>query len=187
MSANTRYPLLAGLIIASCVVLTGCARTAAISAKLSEIQLNPSGWITPYRSDVVQGNFLSSEQVALLRPGLSRNDVRNLLGTPLVTSLFHADRWDYAFSIRRQGVPQQNFQLTLFFKGDVLQSVEGSDLPSESEFVGRLEAKRKGVRVPNLQASEEDLKKFPSQPSSPVDERKSPLPASYPPLEPAPR
>jgi outer membrane protein assembly factor BamE len=118
---------------------------------------------------------------------MARAQVREILGTPLVTSLFHADRWDYAFSIRRQGVPQQNFQLTLFFKGDVLQSVEGSDLPSESEFVGRLEAKRKGVRVPNLQASEEDLKKFPSQSSSPMDERKAPQPASYPPLEPAPR
>jgi outer membrane protein assembly factor BamE len=105
----------------------------------------------------------------------------------LVTSLFHADRWDYAFSIRRQGVPQQNFQLTLFFKGDVLQSVEGGELPSESEFVSRLEVQRKGLRVPNLQASEEELKKFPSQPTSPVDERQGPLPASYPPLEPAPR
>ena len=146
-----------------------------------------SSLVTPYRPEVVQGNFVSREQVQALRPGMPRQMVRDVLGTPLVTSLFHADRWDYAFSIRRQGVPQQNFQLTLFFKGDVLQSVEGSDLPSESEFVGRLEAKRKGVRVPNLQASEEDLKKFPSQSSSPVDERKAPLPASYPPLEPAPR
>ncbi|MEY4693611.1 MAG: outer membrane protein assembly factor BamE precursor [Pseudomonadota bacterium] len=141
----------------------------------------------PYVPEVVQGNFVSKEQRQALSPGMSRAQVRDILGTPLVTSLFHADRWDYAFSIRRQGVPQQNFQLTLFFKGDVLQSVEGGDLPSESEFVGRLEVQRKGVRVPHLQASEEDLKKFPSQSGAPIEERKAPLPASYPPLEPAPR
>jgi hypothetical protein len=69
MPANTRYPLLAGLIIATCVVLTGCARTAAISAKLSEIPLNPSGWITPYRSDVVQGNFCPVSKSPCCAPG----------------------------------------------------------------------------------------------------------------------
>ncbi len=179
MTAFLTFPLtgqrLAMLLV--CVGLAGCGGLSKFN----------NDTFKPYVPEVVQGNFVSKEQRQALTLGMARAQVREILGTPLVTSLFHADRWDYAFSIRRQGVPQQNFQLTLFFKGDVLQSVEGSDLPSESEFVGRLEAKRKGVRVPNLQASEEDLKKFPSQPSSPVDERKSPLPASYPPLEPAPR
>ncbi|MEY2781981.1 MAG: outer membrane protein assembly factor BamE precursor [Pseudomonadota bacterium] len=179
MTAFLTFPLtgqrLAMLLV--CVGLAGCGGLSKFN----------NDTFKPYVPEVVQGNFVSKEQRQALTLGMARAQVREILGTPLVTSLFHADRWDYAFSIRRQGVPQQNFQLTLFFKGDVLQSVEGSELPSESEFVGRLEAKRKGVRVPNLQASEEDLKKFPSQSSSPMDERKAPLPASYPPLEPAPR
>jgi outer membrane protein assembly factor BamE len=137
--------------------------------------------------DVVQGNFVSKEQRQALTPGMARAQVRDILGTPLVTSLFHADRWDYAFSIRRQGVPPQTFQLTVFFKGDVLQSIEGGDLPSESEFVERLVIQRKAASVPNLQASEEDLKKFPVQKAQGGAERAAPLPANYPPLEPTPR
>jgi outer membrane protein assembly factor BamE len=179
MTAFLTFPLtgqrLAMLLV--CVGLAGCGGLSKFN----------NDTFKPYVPEVVQGNFVSKEQRQALTLGMARAQVREILGTPLVTSLFHADRWDYAFSIRRQGVPQQNFQLTLFFKGDVLQSVEGGDLPSESEFVGRLEVQRKGVRVPNLQASEEELKKFPSQSTSPVDERKAPLPASYPPLEPAPR
>ena len=52
----------------------------------------------------MQGNFVSKEQVEALRPGMSRQQVRDILGTPLVTSVFHADRWDYVFTIKRQGV-----------------------------------------------------------------------------------
>jgi outer membrane protein assembly factor BamE len=143
--------------------------------------------ITPYRSEVVQGNFVSKEQVQALRPGMPRQMVRDILGTPLVTSLFHADRWDYAFSIRRQGVPPQSFQLTVFFKNDVVSSVEGGELPSEAEFVERLQTQRKAATVTSLQASEEDLKKFPApQVAAPVSSAPV-LPASYPPLEPTPR
>jgi outer membrane protein assembly factor BamE len=141
----------------------------------------------PYVAEVVQGNFVSKEQRQALSPGMPRTQVRDILGTPLVTSLFHADRWDYAFSIRRQGVPPQSFQLTVVFKGDVLASVESGDLPSESEFVERLVVQRKNISVPNLQASEEELKKFPTPPLMNTAPRAAPLPTGYPPLEPAPR
>ena len=189
MPANTRYPLLAGLIIASCVVLTGCARTAAISAKLSEIQINPSGWITPYRSDVVQGNFLSSEQVALLRPGLSRNDVRNLLGTPLVTSLFHADRWDYVFTLKRQGAADQSFRYAVYFNGEALARFEGDAMPSEAEFIAKLDKRSNPGKIPPLEATPAQLQAAAkaaaassSIPSAPASATPAAA-ASYPPLE----
>ena len=140
----------------------------------------------PYVPEVVQGNFVSKEQRQALSPGMARAQVREILGTPLVTSLFRADRWDYAFSIRRQGVPAQSFQLTVFFKDDVLESLEGGELPSESEFVERLVVQRKTLTPPVLQASEEELKKFPAQKPQGDAPRNLPLPASYPPLEPAP-
>jgi len=54
--------------------------------------------MTPYRAEVVQGNFVSKEQLQALRPGMSRKQVREILGTPLIASVFHADRWDYAFT-----------------------------------------------------------------------------------------
>lgn len=142
----------------------------------------------PYVPDVVQGNFISKEQRQVLRPGMARVQVREVLGTPLVASLFHADRWDYAFSIQRQGVAPQNFRLTVHFKGDVLDRIEGDELPSESEFAGRLVKPRTPGKLPTLQASEEDLKKFTTTPTArPNAPSAAPTPRTYPPLEPVSR
>lgn len=140
----------------------------------------------PYVPEVVQGNFVSKEQRQALRPGMQRAQVRDILGTPLIASLFHADRWDYAFSIERQGVPAQNFRLTVYFKGDVLEQVDSDVLPSESEFAGRLAGPRANVKVPVLEATEEALKKF-EAPKPVMDTVRPPaaLPSQYPPLEPA--
>lgn len=143
----------------------------------------------PYVPDVVQGNFVSREQRQFLRPGMTRAQVRDVLGTPLVASLFHADRWDYAFSIRRQGTEPQQFRLTLHFQNDVLSRIEGDDLPSEVEFAERLSGPRASVKPPVLEATEEQLRKYPVQrsdaaaPTAP----QAPLPASYPPLDSSPR
>ena len=51
-------------------------------------------WLEPYKVPIVQGNVVTREQVAVLRPGMSRIQVRDILGTPLLTSVFHAHRWD---------------------------------------------------------------------------------------------
>ena len=142
----------------------------------------------PYVPEVVQGNVVSREQRQYLRPGLTRAQVRDVLGTPLLTSLFHADRWDYAFSIQRQGVEPQKYHLTVFFQGDVLSRVEGDDLPSEVEFVQRLSRPGAPVRTTPLEATEEQLRQYPVNPKPPaVATPSAPLPASYPPLESAPR
>ena len=167
--------------------------TLAVLAGLSGCGFNPGvkkDSFKPYEPDVVQGNFVSREQRQYLRPGMTRAQVRDVLGTPLVTSLFHADRWDYAFSIRRQGVPPQKFSVTLYFSNDVLSRIESDELPSEAEFVQRLSAPRPGTKAPVLEATEEQLRKFPvtrgSQPQ-PAAASQAPLPAKYPPLESAPR
>jgi outer membrane protein assembly factor BamE len=142
----------------------------------------------PYVPEVVQGNFISKEQRQVLRPGMARVQVREILGTPLVASLFHADRWDYAFSIQRQGVSPQNFRLTVHFKGDLLDRIEGDELPSESEFASRLIRPRPTGKLPSLQASEEELKKFSASPAPQTSNLPAAtLPRAYPPLEPAPR
>jgi outer membrane protein assembly factor BamE len=147
-----------------------------------------AGLVTPYKVEVVQGNFVSKEQVEAIKPGMSRMQVRDILGTPLVTSVFHGNRWDYVFTLRRQGVPAQERKLAVFFKGDAMERVEGDPMPSEAEFVATLDNKRKNAKVPPLEASEEALKRFatekPAAPATPA----APLPpaaTSYPPLEPA--
>jgi outer membrane protein assembly factor BamE len=147
--------------------------------------------LTPYRVEVVQGNFVSREQVQALQPGMSREQVKQVLGTPLVSSLFHADRWDYVFTLKRQGVAPQQRHLAVFFKGDTLDRVEGGDtMPSESEFVSTLDNHRKVGKVPKLEATEAELRAAsakqpaaapaPQAASAPVAPA---APTNYPPLE----
>ena len=93
------------------------------------------GAITPYRVDVMQGNVITQELAASVKPGMSREQVRDVLGSPLLTSAFHADRWDYVFTMRRQGVEPQRRSVVVFFKGDVLERIEAPELPSEKDFV----------------------------------------------------
>lgn len=148
--------------------------------------------ITPYKVEVVQGNFISKEQVEALQKGMSREQVRQVLGTPLVTSLFHGERWDYVFTLKRQGVEPQQRRLTVFFNGDVLDRTEGDEMPSEAEFVATLDRRKQG-KVPRLEATEEELRAFSSKQTSaepaaqPAPVATPPAPASYPPLEPPAR
>lgn len=150
--------------------------------------------ITPYKPEVVQGNFVSREQVEALRPGMSRAQVVEVLGSPLLTSVFHADRWEYVFTIRRQGIDAQRRKLTVFFKGEDLEKFEGDPMPSEAEFVATIDTQRKFGKAPNLEATEEQLNKAQGNsgssnaPASPAPELPSgAAPVSYPPLEPAAR
>jgi outer membrane protein assembly factor BamE len=139
-----------------------------------------------YKPEVVQGNFVSREQVQALRAGMPRQSVRDVLGTPLVTSLFHADRWDYAFTIRRQGAEPQQRRFSVFFKGDVLDRIEGDPLPTEAEFAAKLDNRRPPAKLPELKATEADLAKFPTKSVPAADAAQSTAPAgpvSYPPLE----
>ncbi len=146
--------------------------------------------LTLYQPEVVQGNFVSKEQVAALQTGMTRLQVRDVLGTPLMTSVFHADRWDYVFTMRRQGVPEQQYRLALFFANDQLTRFEGDEMPSEAEFVERIGRKRT-IKVPVLEATEAQLEKFPRP--SPADDASNaqraqssaPRATAYPPLEPA--
>ena len=169
-----------------CVVGVACVLSACTLPRL-----NFSATAIPvlYIPEVVQGNFISREQKEFLKPGMSRQQVKEVLGTPLVASVFHDQRWDYVFTIRRQGVKPQSFALNIWFKGDVLERVTGDDLPSETEFVTQLVAKKAGLKVPVLEAKEEDLRKFPApvRKVEPAAAPALPMPSSYPPLEPAAR
>ncbi len=146
-----------------------------------------AGIVTPYKVEVVQGNFVSKEQVQALQRGMLRSQVKEVLGTPLMSSVFHADRWDYVFTLRRQGVAPQARKLTLFFQGDQLDKWEGDEMPSEAEFVAQLDAGRKSAKVPLLEVPEDVLKEFnlknpPAQRAPTAVVAAAPA-AAYPPLE----
>ncbi len=96
-----------------------------------------------YKAEVAQGNFVSKEQVAALKPGMPRLQVADILGTPLLVSVFHADRWEYVFNLKRQGIETPSYKLTVYFKGDSLEKIDGSNMPTEQEFIETLSGNKK--------------------------------------------
>ncbi len=184
MPESLRLRIHGGLSLVLCAGLAACSSFDGASNRLANI-------VTPYQIDVVQGNVVTREQVDLLKPGLPRQSVRDLLGTPLLQSVFHGDRWDYVFSFRHKGEEPQLRKLTVFFKADVLERFDADPMPSEAEFVASLDYGRKSAKVPVLEASEESLQKFKQSAKKPAPNSASTsasaapaLPASYPPLEP---
>jgi outer membrane protein assembly factor BamE len=180
MSDISRLSARLGLVLVACAALSACGSFDGASNRLVNV-------LKPYRIDIVQGNVVTREQVAALRPGMSRIQVRDVLGTPLLASVFHADRWDYVFTLKRQGAEPQSRKVTVFFKNDVLERFEADPLPSEAEFVATLDTKPPSTKVPLLEATPESLEKFPTPAKAAESKPLPPLPASYPPLEPATR
>lgn len=144
------------------------------------------GVITPYRIDIVQGNVITREQAARVRPGMSRLQVRDVLGTPLLTDPFHAARWDYVFTMRRPNTDVQSRHVVVVFDGDQVLRIDAPELPSEKEFVASI-SRLKDLKTPKLELSEDERLALPRpvQPPAPVAEPVGPV-RSYPPLEPVP-
>ena len=118
-----------------CLALGGCS---------SAIDNTQRAWMNsifqPYVPDVVQGNFISSEQYSNLKVGMTREQVRQIMGTPLLASYFHANRWDYVFEFKREGeTVGKERRVTLIFEGDQLAKFGGDALPTEVELVAEID------------------------------------------------
>jgi len=171
----------------------GRARPAAAAVALVLLggcsALESNRWTNifmPYRVEVVQGNVVTSEQIARTQPGMSRTQVREVLGSPLVTDLFHADRWDYVFLLNRPGTPLQLRAVVVTFDGDKLARVDAPPLPTDSEFIDSIDPNRARRDVPTLALSAEQIKALPL-PRGPAGGAASAADGpmrSYPPLEP---
>ncbi|NBP96016.1 MAG: outer membrane protein assembly factor BamE [Gammaproteobacteria bacterium] len=90
------------------------------------------GCVRSYRVEIQQGNVISAEQIEKLTPGTSRNEVRFILGTPLIEDPFHANRWDYFYSLDpAKGEQVTQYRLSIWFENDLVTrtEVEGAGLP----------------------------------------------------------
>ena len=144
------------------------------------------GTLTPYRVEVVQGNVVTREQAAAVRPGMTRAQVRDVLGSPLLTDPFHDNRWDYVFTIRRPGTDAQLRRVIVLFDGDLLKSVSGAEeLPWEREFVASIDTFKTSRDGPPLALTDEQIKALP-MPARPAPVIPPAIGSdrSYPPLEP---
>lgn len=171
-------------VVVSVIALAGCA---GVRDKVSNLSI--SNMVTPYKVDVLQGNLVTREQTQALQPGMPRAQVRDILGSPLLASVFHADRWDYVFTFRRQGQEPQQRKLAVFFKDGAMERFESDDLPSEAEFVASLDKRQSAEKPPVLVATEEQLKAFqernavPAKPAMVTSVPDAASNTSYPPLE----
>jgi outer membrane protein assembly factor BamE len=97
--------------------------------------------ITPYRIEIQQGNFVSQEQLSQLKPGMSKQQVRLALGTPMLADLFHADRWDYVYWREASDGRRESRKVAVFFADDKLQRVDGDGVPAQELPAQELPAK----------------------------------------------
>jgi outer membrane protein assembly factor BamE len=122
-------------------LLAGCSTYDSVTQKIAQS-------ITPYRITVVQGNFVSQEAANQMQVGMSRDQVKQILGTPLLTDMFHADRWDYVFYFKRgsTAVVQQRDFIVNFANDHVTSWSGGENLPSNLELLAEIDGD-KGVKV----------------------------------------
>jgi len=118
------------------IKITICLILSAVMAGCTS-----DGKLKLYHIDIPQGNIVTDEMVAQLQPGMTYNQVRFVLGTPLLVDTFHQTRWDYVYSYK-PGFPSrppydepQEKRLKIYFTGGVLQSFEMEEL-LETEVIG---------------------------------------------------
>lgn len=89
-----------------------------------------------YKIDIQQGNYVTQDQVQKLKTGMTRAEVRQTLGTPLLSDVFHADRWDYYFSSGKRDNVKERKQFSVYFRDDKLSSFTGEVHPPAAPPVG---------------------------------------------------
>jgi outer membrane protein assembly factor BamE len=91
---------------------------------------NPVNAISPHRIEVQQGNVVSQEMLAKLKPGMTPSQVRFVLGTPLIVDPFRDNRWDYVYSLKQKGKVVEQRRVTVVFEKGVLKGIEGDLVPA---------------------------------------------------------
>lgn len=136
-------PLLLGLAL----VLSGCARGKRADDLHRGSMLSNLPFV--YKMTVQQGNIITESMVNQVQLGMSPEQVRFLLGTPLLTDMFHTNRWDYIYTIRRGHNPMEIKRLTLWFEDGQLVSIEGFARPDPAQALVAEEEEMVIVDVPD--------------------------------------
>jgi len=105
----------------------------ALAAGCSLNDPNRSGLLQPYRIALPQGNYLTQETVDRVQQGMSREQVRFVLGSPLLRDLFHPDRWDYVFRYKFPSGDVEQRKVTVRFRDDRVVAVEADPLPQRDD------------------------------------------------------
>jgi outer membrane protein assembly factor BamE len=95
-----------------------------------------------YKLDVQQGNIVSPQMIAGLKPRMTRSQVRFVLGTPLIQDAFHKDRWDYIFRLIKNEQLIEERHIVVKFEDDELVSIKGDLINSDTVLVGATTEKK---------------------------------------------
>ncbi|WP_347986154.1 outer membrane protein assembly factor BamE [Methylomonas sp. AM2-LC] len=83
-----------------------------------------------YKLDIEQGNMIDQSMIDQLRPNMTKRQVQFIMGSPMVVDTFHEQRWDYIYSKEEAGEDRVQKRVSLYFKGDNLQTIQGDFRPS---------------------------------------------------------
>jgi len=144
-----------------------------------------------YKMNIQQGNYLVPDSVSQLKEGMTRSQVRFLLGTPMVPDAFDESRWDYYYFFSSQRIEKPlKRRLTVFFADDKVARYENQGVPTQAD----LEQLERDLRKAVAATKTKDKKKRgsdKSEPAAPASESATPsegekVPDPVPPSEPAP-
>ena len=107
--------LLIALLFVCSALLTGCGAKVPI--------------IKPFKMDIQQGNVVTSKMLLQLKPGMTKSQVKFIMGTPLIVDSFHTNRWDYFYQMRQAGKIKEQRRVILEFDKDLLTRVRGDVVP----------------------------------------------------------
>ncbi len=93
---------------------------------------SPGNWRLVHRIDVQQGNVISQDALNQLKPGMTRRQVQFVIGSPMVSDVFHQDRWDYIYLMQPGRGPVTTEHVTLFFEDDTLARISGTMHPEQA-------------------------------------------------------
>ena len=127
---------------------------------------NVSGWLTPYKIDVRQGNYVTQEMVSQLKPGMSKDQVRYALGSPLLTDMFHADRWDYVYRLQQGNGKVEERKIIVYFDQAKLIRVAGDVVAGPTD--GTAQPAAPATRVVEINAPAGSLEKAAADAAKPA-------------------
>ncbi len=114
-----------------------------------------SACIRTYKLDIQQGNVVTQEQLDQITPGMTKREVRYVLGTPLIVDPFRDDRWDYYYSLKAGPARQVNHRrVIIVFDGDTLVNIQGDVVPGQSDTESTEDDKAGGTKVTERQPDE---------------------------------
>ena len=112
------YPIFSALAVAG--LLTGCSELPGVQ------YLSRISFLSPYKVDIRQGNYFDDAMLDKLKPGMTRDQVQFIMGTPLVNDAFNTNRWDYVYSYRHAGKIMADRHVVIYFEQDKLSRIDRS-------------------------------------------------------------